>query len=130
LLLASERGTSAGVDKAGAAQGQAQNAASSGAVLKRLTIVAARPDATLVYLRADYATQADASPGNVVATLSRPGATLSQPSAALRPSALTHISGTSGSSQTQTQSRGVGLYARTQRILADLPETMHIDVHA
>lgn len=69
LILASEHGAQGG--RSGTV-GRDLNTASSGAVLQRVTMVTKLPDSTLVYVRADYASDGDAShgdaaPGNVVA---------------------------------------------------------------
>jgi hypothetical protein len=96
LILANERGVSGG--RPAAALGHAARIGSGDSVLKRVTIVAAHPDTTLVYLQADYAF---AEPS--------PQAPRGSP---------------------QALDRGVGLYASTQRILAEAPATAHIDVYA
>jgi hypothetical protein len=85
LILANERPYSG--EKSSTRLDQALNAAASGAVLKRVTIVAARSDAVVV-VRADYSSKTDeapadsGTPGNAVTTLLRAGsamATLPRP---------------------------------------------------
>jgi hypothetical protein len=67
LILASERRVQ-GDKSSGGTLGQALDAASNGGVLKRLTIVATRPDTELVYVHADYADAA--SPASASSTSS------------------------------------------------------------
>ncbi len=123
-ILANERGVSGG--RPAAALGHAPGIGSGDSVLTRVTIVAAHPDTTLVYLQADYASAEHsagrtqsvnaASPGAVVAIIPKSGGLAPAPQAPR--------------SFPQALNRGVGLYASTQRILADAPATVHIDVHA
>jgi len=90
--------------------------------LRRVTIVASRPDDTVVYLQADYAAtgefQDPAQPSGAAP------AALPVLSALPARSSLPSARGSSYSS-----SRGVALYSSTQRMLSDAPVT-HIDVHA
>jgi hypothetical protein len=134
LILASERG---GIPPRPATLlDRALGIASGDSVLQRLTIVAAHPDDTLVYVQADYAAGANSASGGMqssvqssadaptagalVAPLANPGAV-----ARVAPQTLPAPRGVP-----QSLSRGIGLYASTQRILADAPATVHIDVHA
>jgi hypothetical protein len=95
---------------------------SGDSVLKRVTIVAARPDATVVYLQAEYDSAAKSSPG--AAQSSVDAAALGTVVATIpKSSALAPVS-------PQALSRGVGLYASMQRILSEAPAAIHIDVHA
>ena len=122
LILANERGVSGG--RPAAALGDAPRIGSGDSVLQRVTIVAARSDTTLIYLQADYASAEPSSgraqsvdaPGAVVATILKSGGLARAPQAPR--------------SFPQALNRGVGLYASTQRILAEAPVTVHIDVHA
>lgn len=79
--------------------------------LQRITIVETRPDATLVYVRADYAALVPAT-----------GAPQSAASAVAAPRVF-------GNSE-KSAHRGVALYARTQALLAVAPLSAQIDVHA
>jgi hypothetical protein len=105
---------------------RAPHNAASETVLKRVTIVAARPDDTLLYLQADYSSTAEslahpepsmsaAATGNAVASLTGMPARIS-------PQA-------SPAGGRYSSSRGIELYASTQRMPAETPMT-HIDVHA
>jgi len=122
LILANERGVSGG--RPAAALGDAPRIGSGDSVLQGVTIVAARSDTTLIYLQADYASAEPSSgraqsvdaPGAVVATIPKSGGLARAPQAPR--------------SSPQALNRGVGLYASTQRILAEAPVTVHIDVHA
>ncbi|MGA2188644.1 MAG: hypothetical protein ABSH33_08940 [Steroidobacteraceae bacterium] len=128
LILASERGGP--TPRPAAALDHALSIASGDTVLQRLTIVASHPDATLLYVQADYAAPAESasnparsfgnapSTGALIAPAANTGAV-----ARAAPSAPRSLSQSTGN-------RGVGLYASTQRILADSPATPHIDVHA
>ena len=116
LILASERGMSGGFPT------PALRGAAGETALRRVTIVASRPDDTVVYLQADYA-----------ATAEFPDA--AQPSGAA-PAALPVLSALparsslpSARGSSYSSSRGVALYSSTQRMLSDVPVT-HIDVHA
>ena len=128
LILANERGVSGG--RPAAALGDAPRIGSGDSVLQRVTIVAARSDTTLIYLQADYASAEPSSgraqsvdaPGAVVATILKSGG--------LADYAFAEPSPQAPRSFPQALNRGVGLYASTQRILAEAPVTVHIDVHA
>jgi hypothetical protein len=127
LILAGERGgptarSAAGLD-------HTLTIASGDAVLQRVTIVAAHPNDTLVYVQADYAAANESAP--------RPGRSPIDASATDAVIASIGKSGTMAlpapqapRSGPQTMSRGVGLYVSTQRILSDAPAAVHIDVHA
>jgi hypothetical protein len=118
LILASERGMSGGLP-APALRGAAGETA-----LRRVTIVASRPDDTLVYLQADYASTAESSDA-----AERPGTA----STALPVPTLTalpaRISLPSPRGSPYSGTRGVALYSSTQRMLTEAPVTQ-IDVHA
>jgi hypothetical protein len=101
--------------------------AASETVLKRVTIVAARPDDTVLYLQADYSSTtaeslADAEPSMSAAAAGNAVASLTGMAARISPQA-------SPASGRYSSSRGIELYASTQRMLAETPMT-HIDVHA
>ena len=98
----------------------ALHSAAGETALRRVTIVASRPDDTLVYLQADYASTAEFSDA-------------AQPSGAA-PAAMPSTLPARGSLPSSrgspySSSRGVALYSSTQRMLSDVPVT-HIDVHA
>jgi len=90
----------------------------SEAVLQRVTIVASRPDDTLIYLRADYSSPADSSARTVASTSRAVAAPTGLPALVSPPGGSSYNSG-----------RGIELYASTQRLPAETPVT-HIDVHA
>ncbi len=126
LILASERGRSGGAPAAGLARVLRDSAVDG--VLQRVTILAARPDSTLVYLQADYASDparyADDGqsepPGGAASSAHPSGAGVpALPSATAVPSA---------------GSRGIELYASTQRLGgpsgAAVQRYGRIDVHA
>jgi hypothetical protein len=118
LILASERGMSGGLPT------PALRSAAGETALRRVTIVASRPDDTLVYLQADYASTAefsDAAQPSGAAPAALPAA---MPSTLPARGSLPSPRGSPYSS-----SRGVALYSSTQRMLSDVPVT-HIDVHA
>lgn len=89
--------------------------------LRRVTIVASRPDDTLVYLQADYASTAESAEPSSAASTALPVPMLTALPAR---SSLPSPRGNPYSS-----SRGIALYSSTQRILSDAPLT-HINVHA
>jgi hypothetical protein len=158
LILAGEQ-VSQG-PKPGTDGGQGLNtAASGGAMLRRVTMMTALPDSTLVYVRADYAPAADAARGSVVATQPKSiassaqagsveggafgaasnGALVTLPRSAQ--SGPTGISDTSRDVHGNPQSisghgalssylRPEEQYAQTQRLLAAAPPALHLDVHA
>jgi len=103
LLLANEREKSGG--RPTTALVRALGNAADEAVLKRVTIVASRPDDTLVYLQADY--------GNAAPVARIPA----------------RISPQAPQGSPHNSSRGVELYASTQRMLGETPLTQ-IDVFA
>ncbi len=148
LILASERRGAV----APPANSTGQAAASAGSSLQRVTIVAARPDTTVVYLQAARSEEDDA--GTSLPTVFKPRASTSLAKQASNPG-MFETGGQSVSSSTAlvpqrsaTASRGtsgnasgsgsgfsayvnpVEQYARTQRILADNPRVQQIDVHA
>jgi len=136
LILASESGVPAAQQAPTAFDRLAS--ASTDAVLQRVTIVAARPDSTLMYYQADYATPDDAGTA-AGGTYSRPVASsitsLRTASAAMPAPAggESFASGTAGAMarvSSPAASRGVSLYARTQGNLAESPTTGYLDVHA
>ena len=157
LLLASERDRLP-VKAAGTSLDRALNAASSGGILKRLTIVAAEPDTSLVYVHADYAADGDetrpetggtgdASPPALTKTPPQTAASDSPSSIVVRSSdtgGSLVLSGTIRREQTDdygnpwTASRDslssslkpTEQYARTQRILSEVHSRTHIDVRA
>lgn len=160
LILASERGSAgtsavdtqasskALLEGAAAGNGSMSDAAAGvdlgtgDSVLKRVTIVTAHPDSTMVYLQADYAasdaTYTDISPNRVVATV--PAATPSTQIArssgvAASRGALVSSGSSSAINLTGHPARGIALYASTQNILLDATSSngvdwFHIDVHA
>jgi hypothetical protein len=151
LILASERGMPAGRSSAKLDSDFDLDSASTGAVLKRVTIVAARPDTTLLYLRADYSSQSDAatdttpsysadtdaqaasdeanSAGSALITTTAPRQSLVAASGAPRDS-YGNIQGSKRETGFASYLSPTDQYARTQRILSDEPEYAHIDVHA
>jgi hypothetical protein len=99
--------------------------AGSETTLKRVTIVASRPDDTLVYLQADYSSNTEPS--------ARAGPSTSTASA---PEALAPLMAMPARVPPQAprgnpyhSSRGIELYSSTQRLLAETRLT-HIDVLA
>jgi hypothetical protein len=125
LILSGERSPS-GDPRIGALPYTLRNAGSE-TVLKRFTLVASRPDATLLYVQADYSptteTTQRAEPsmdtalaGTAVATARTSGA-------------LERVSPEASRGNAYRSSRGVELYASTQRMHSEarLPQ---IDVHA
>ncbi len=107
LILASERGASGGFST------PALRNAAGESTLKRVTILASRPDDTLVYLQADYFTTAESS-----------APALPSPSSAAEPLATVTALPARISlpapprGNSYTSSRGVELYSSTQRMLA------------
>jgi hypothetical protein len=91
-------------------------------VLQRVTVVASRPDDTLIYLQADYSSPADSS-----------ASTVSPASIASTSKAVTALTGlptfASQRGGSYHADRGIELYASTQRLPAAAP-VAHIDVHA
>jgi hypothetical protein len=144
LILAGERAPAAGMSAVGLSRpaglsgpaglalpaGLSRPAGSPGndPVLQRLTIVAARPDSTMVYLRADYAAGDGSAPeadspgvyGVTGNTLVSGGQT--QPS-------LTRAVVTTPRSDPHASSRGISLYASTQRMSLETVSGV-LDVHA
>ncbi|MGO9512858.1 MAG: hypothetical protein ACLP2F_04345 [Steroidobacteraceae bacterium] len=116
----------------------------SGAVLNRVTVVAARPDATLILLRADYSPrtgltndspavgEVDPEPPrhdggtNPVPTSISAQRSLTQPRNSLRLASGSFARSRGGSSVFSP----ADLYARTQDSLGDMPKGIHVDVRA
>ncbi len=140
LILASDRRGAA----ASSANSTAKSAAPNGSVLQRVTIVAARPDTTVLYLQADYSAAGDSGTARSTLTAGSPGAQSASASTALvahrtasQSPAL--VGASRGATVSHTIGSGSGFssyvppaeqYARTQRILADSPRVPQIDVHA
>jgi hypothetical protein len=118
LILASERGTSGGFST------PALRSAAGETALRRVTIVASRPDDTLVYLQADYTSTAEST--DAAGSSSTASTALPVPALTAMPA---RISLPSPRGNPYSASRGVALYSSTQRMLSDAPVT-HIDVHA
>ncbi len=97
--------------------------AGGAAVLQRVTVVASRPDDTLIYLQADYSSPADSSARTV-----SPASTASTGKAVTALSGLPTFAAPRGGNSYQS-GRGIELYASTQRLPAAAP-VAHIDVHA
>lgn len=121
LILAGESGMSGGF------QTRALRNAGGDAVLQRVTVLASRPDDTLIYLRADYSSLA----GSQARTVGSGSAQVSKASTSRAVVTQTGLpaydSSRSGSSY--NSGRGIELYASTQRLPAATRVT-HIDVHA
>ncbi len=152
LILASER---APAGRSQNTPGKASNVSSAIAPRDRVTIVAARADATVVYLQADYDEQSDDAAHSDYAAHStyalsdgvaqsddtpQSGSALVQ-SAAMPRQNSTAFAGqrdiygnprsTSSDAGFYSRLNPADRYARTQRILAEEPEEfVHIDVHA
>jgi hypothetical protein len=118
LILASERGMSGGLPT------PALRGAAGETALRRVTIVASRPDDTVVYLQAEYASTAEFSDVAQPSGAAPAALPVPMPSALPARNSLPSPRGSSYSS-----SRGVALYSSTQRMLSDVPVT-HLDVHA
>lgn len=116
LILASERGVSGGFST------PALRNAVGESTLKRVTIVASRPDDTFVYLQADYTSTTDSS----ARALPSP---LSAAHAATVTALPARVALPAPRGNSYTSSRGVELYSSTQRMLAETPIT-HLDVLA
>lgn len=95
--------------------------------LKRVTIVASRPDDTLVYLQADYSSTAESSARAGSSMSTAVAAEEAMPTLTAMPARIS-LQGPR-SSPSYSSSRGIELYSSTQSILAEAPTT-HIDVHA
>jgi hypothetical protein len=144
LILAGEypvpRGTS------GSLLDAAVGLAAKSAVSTRVTVVAARPDAALVLLRADYSSRAgarndapavgDGDP-EPEAPHSRGGELV--PTSDLAQRVLTSVATVQGNAVTRLPTRTLGVssylnpaatYARTQGGLGEAPKGIHIDVRA
>jgi hypothetical protein len=119
LILASERGMSGGLPT------PALRGAAGETALRRVTIVASRPDDTLVYLQADYASTAEFSDA------AEPSGSAQTALPAPTPTALPALSSLPSSPRGNpySSSRGVALYSSTQRMLSDALPT-RLDVHA
>jgi hypothetical protein len=148
LLLASDRGSAAGqpVPAAAVPPGTDEH------VLKRLTIVAARPDDSMMYVQADYGLKSDSSTpllvggGGVARSLpassSRDESTaLPAELAAIPPGLPVRLGANlpvsrsagmlSAPARRETGSlRGVGLYASTQQMAGGARPGQHLDVRA
>ncbi len=117
LILASERGISGGPSALRTVTGEA--------ALRRVTIVASRPDDSLVYVQADYASPQESS--DIVDEFAGTASTaLPAPPPTALPARLSLSSSRGGP---YSSSRGAALYSSTQRILSDTPSAQ-IDVHA
>jgi hypothetical protein len=115
LLLASDRSARFG---AAPLARRATGSPSSGAVLEAITVVAALPDDTLVYLRADFAARQEGSSGRVVAIQPQsPGSTKDD-----------DARGAQGNPE--SPNRQIALYPQTQRLLDVAPTAARLDVHA
>jgi hypothetical protein len=120
LILASERGLKTN------ASSRAPSGAGSDGTLKRVTVFAARPDDTLLYVQAEYASPADyvvqGDPPTSAETVD-PESTVqtSLPAQSSQP-----VSASGGFNRTN---RGVELYASTQRLPAESAVTQ-IDAYA
>jgi hypothetical protein len=129
----------------------ALNAASTGSVIKRVTIVATRPDTSFLYVRADYSSQTDTYarplPPSYATTPDEQDIVVDTATAAPRgggalvpssvPARNALVVGSISSTANrdaygnfQSMNRSVEQYARTQRILADPSEPARVDVHA
>ncbi len=94
-------------------------------MLKRVTVVATRPDDTLVYLQADYSPAAESSSYAAPAISAQ-----TAPNVVAAPARLpVRIPPEAYSGGPYRSSRGIELYASTQRMLAAAPMTQ-IDVRA
>jgi hypothetical protein len=140
LILAGDRRGAA----ASSADSTAKSAAPNRSVLQRVTIVAARPDTTVLYLQADYSAAGDSGTARSALAAGSPGAQgasastavvaqqrTTSPSQALVGASRTSVSHPIGSgSGFSSYVPPAEQYARTQRILADSPRVPQIDVHA
>jgi len=93
--------------------------------LKRVTIVASRPDDTLLYLQADYFSTTESS-ARAEPSSSTPSAVEAAAAVAPMPA---RVSLQAPRASPYSSSRGIELYSSTQRMFAETPTT-HIDVHA
>lgn len=114
LLLAGER------DAPGRRLPSIVDRALQDTVLQRLTIVAARPDATVLYVQADY--------HPVGGTAALPA--IDAATTAVEPCAEVAATALAMPADRAASSRGIGLYVRTQRMRAAATDTPRIDVHA
>ena len=131
LILASERAP-ASVMPAG---GLSQLVASPGgdSVLRRVTIVAAHPDSTMVYLRADYAAGSGSSPAPARTDAADGGRVLggqTLPIAVTRTDPPASYSVPTARADPYGSNRGISLYASTQRMSLETVHAVHVDVHA
>jgi hypothetical protein len=110
LILAGERGTRGAV---------------GGSVLQRVTIVASRPDDTLLYLRADYSANSSTAEyaERAASSLTAPAGTAMVTVAGRAVTVSPRSGGPYGGS------RGIELYASTQRNLT-ARTVANVDVHA
>ena len=126
LILASERANSAVAPGMMRGVGRVLDASPSGAVLRRLTIVAEQPD-EVVYIRADYAPAHETATGaDAYAIVSSNRSAVPSPPQEGLSAYRNPVSYRNG-----TSNRGpVEQYAQTQRMLNDTPAAPLIDVHA
>jgi hypothetical protein len=140
LILANERPNSD--TKSSQMLDEAWGAAASGSSLQRITIVAARPDTSFLYLRADYASQSNATtpgasasepaegiddgPASAAPSSSR-GALVSLPVPA-RYASIGAAAQRDAYGNSPTMNPAVEQYARTQRILTQA--SAYVDVYA
>jgi len=157
LILAGER-RGPGAPSGNSPAKTAANSGSAGSVLQRVTIVAARPDTTVLYLRADYSPATNAVRNAAATGAPRTASRLARPTsgAALDTGSTSSSTGaTPGTSPVVWQSASatrdaygnafssnsstpglssylhpVEQYAQTQRILGVAPRVTQIDVHA
>ncbi len=122
LILASERGP-----PASALPHALPIAAGRETVLKRLTLVASRPDATLLYVQADYSSTAEAAGLRSESSLSTAAAETA--SSATSAGVPAHLAPPAPGATAHRSTRGADLYASTQRMRTEASKP-HIDVHA
>jgi hypothetical protein len=118
LILAGERGP-------GGYSAPALPSAGGETTLTRVTIVASRPDDTLVYLQADYSPLAESSARALLPTTAAP----STEARGTLPALPARLAQQAPRGNSYSSRRGIELYASTERMLAETPTT-HIDVHA
>lgn len=127
LILASERGPAG--DRLANLSDYPSAIGADNPVLKRVTIVAAKSNDTLVYLQADYGSATESATG----TAARSFPEASDAVAATIPMDVVARGASQAvvaRSPSQALSRGVELYASTQRMLSEPAAAVHIDVHA
>jgi hypothetical protein len=128
LILASERGPAAGMPARALSQSVPSRA--TDAVLQRITIVAARPDSTVVYLRADYAAE-DRSP-LAPASARTYDATRQDivPGDPTQPRTPARAGLPAPRPDPYGSNRGISLYTSTHRMSLETITAVHVDVHA